>query len=158
MRFWSKRLRGSFTVEASLLLPLITFIMIGMLYYICFLHDLSVMQSFSLRTAEEAAASRQFEGMACQPAQTEFSLKDRLIMSRAPEPSVTAQSFSWRTVYRSLKSYHSADAQCSMSMEIPVLQTAVFTGDRWDSSCKVTAMTVDYPSDWFKYHIRKKLK
>ena len=133
------RYRGSFTVEASMVLPLVTFIMIGMLYYICFLHDCAVMQSFSLRTAEEAAVSQQFEGMACQSAET-------------------SQSFSRRAFYRSFKSYRSADARCSLCMEIPIMQTAVLTGDRWDSSCKVTAITVDYPADWFKYHVRKTLK
>lgn len=156
MRFLSKRLSGSFTVEASFVLPLVTFIMIGMLYYICFLHDLSIMRSFSLRTAEAAAVCRQFEGMSSQPAGTEESLREKVVMSHVSEPSVTAQSFSLRAIYRSMKSYHSADAQCSMSLQIPVLQTAVFTGNQWDSACKVTALTVDYPADWFKYHFRGK--
>ena len=158
MRFFSKRLSGSFTVEASLVMPLVIFIMIGMLYYICFLHDLSVMRSFSLRTAEAAAVCRHFEGMTSQPAETAELLKEKVVMSHASEPSVTAQPFSLRAIYRSMKSYHSADAQCSMSLQIPVLQTAVFTGNQWDTSCKVTAMTVDYPADWFKYYVRKKLR
>lgn len=158
MHFLSMRYRGSFTVEASMVLPLVTFIMIGMLYYICFLHDCAVMQSFSLRTAEEAAVSQQFEGMACQSAETVESLKEKVVMSHISEPSVTAQSFSRRAFYRSFKSYRSADARCSLCMEIPIMQTAVLTGDRWDSSCKVTAITVDYPADWFKYHVRKTLK
>ena len=156
MRLLSKRFRASFTVEASVVLPLITFIMIGMLYYICFLHDCALIQSLSLRTAEAAACAQQYRELAVQADRDPDSLQEKVIMSTVSEPSVQAQSFSLLAVYRSLKSYRSASAQSSMSLQIPVSQTAVFTGEQWNSSCRVTAMTVDYPADWLKKQIREK--
>lgn len=158
MRFISKRLRASFTVEASVLLPLITFIMIGILYYICFLHDCALTQSFSLRAAEAAVTAGQFEGMSTRPELDTDHLQEKVIMSSVSEPAVRAQSFSLKTIYRSLKSYRAASSQGSMSLQIPIAQTAVFTGERWDASCRATAVTVDYPADWFKYQIRQKRK
>lgn len=152
-----RRLRGSFTVEASVLLPLIIFIMIAMLYYICFLHDCAAMQSFSLRAAEAAVAEHQFEGFTGQP-QAADQLQEKVIMSSVSGPSVSAPSFSLISVFRSLKSYRSADTEGTVSMQIPVVQTAAFTGDHWDASCHAAAVAVDYPADWWKYQIRQRLK
>ena len=158
MWFLSKRLRGSFTVEASVLLPVITFIMIGMLYYICFLHDWAQVQSYCLCAAESAVSAQQFEGMSSRSAADAGSLQEKIVMSKVSEPSVPAQSFSLLTIYRSLKSYRSACAQCSLDLQIPIAQTAVFTGEKWNRSCSMTASAVDYPADWLKYQIRQKLK
>lgn len=157
MCFRDRRMRGSFTVEASVLLPVIIFIMIAMLYYICFLHDCAITESYSIRAAEAALARQEFEGLTGQPAAAD-QLQDKVIMSSVSGPSVSAAPFSLMAVFRSLKSYRSADAQCSVSMQIPVLQTAAFTGERWEASSRAKALTVDYPADWWKYRIRQKRK
>lgn len=156
MRILKVRLRGSFTVEACILVPLITFIMIGMLFYICCMHDRASAQSMTLRRAEAALMQQQFSGMSQGPDADGEALQEAVIMSKVQGPSAQAEPFSLRTIYRSLKSYRSAAASSAGSFQIPVIQTAVFTGAGWDSSCKVSVTTVDYPADWLKYQIRKR--
>ena len=156
MRILKARLRGSFTAEACILVPVITFIMIGMLFYICCMHDRAAAQSMTLRRAEAALVQQQFSGMSQGADTGEETLQEAVIMSKVQGPSAQAESFSIRTIYRSLKSYRSAAASSASSFQIPVLQTAVFTGADWDSSCKVSVTTVDYPADWLKDQIRKR--
>lgn len=156
MRIWTVRLRGSFTVEACILVPFITFIVIGMLYYICCMHDRATMQSMTLRRAEAALMQQQFADMRQEPDADEDDLQKAVVMSKVQGPDVQAESFSLRTIYRSLKSYRNASASCSSRFQIPIIQIAAFTGSGWDSSCNVNVTTTDYPADWLKYQIRKK--
>ena len=98
MRILKVRLRGSFTVEACILVPLITFIMIGMLFYICCMHDRASAQSMTLRRAEAALMQQQFSGMSQGPDADGEALQEAVIMSKVQGPSAQAEPFSLRTI------------------------------------------------------------
>jgi|GEM_PF-1491492 len=50
------------TVEAAVVVPIIIFILAAVIYLCFFLHDRSVLQSYSLRQAESTAWEKQTEG------------------------------------------------------------------------------------------------
>ena len=155
MQFLKRELKGSFTVEASVLLPLITFIILGILYMICGLRDRALMQTYTFRAAEAALTEHQFEGMDA-PAREEQSLREAVIMSETDGPFQTAASFSLMSIYRSLKSFYAASAETTGRMQIPDAGIAEFLGSEWDTDYKVTVTGVDYPADWFKYKMIRK--
>ena len=49
-----KKLDGSITVEASFIVPFITFVLIAFLHIIFYAHDSAILQTYALQTAQEA--------------------------------------------------------------------------------------------------------
>lgn len=49
-----KKQKGSMTVEASILVPLILFLLMAVIYLMFFMHDCAIMQSFGFRMAESS--------------------------------------------------------------------------------------------------------
>ncbi len=57
-----RQYKGSMTVEAAVVVPVIIFILSAVIYLCFFLHDRSVLQSYSLRQAESTAWEKQIKG------------------------------------------------------------------------------------------------
>ncbi len=121
--------KGSLTVEASLIVPMVTFIVIGLLCLIFFYHDQVVMWSDAMAMAEKAAFTEEGEVV---------DTKSVLIMAR-------------RTDHEAFREKEAGKGIVGGRFRIPVSGTAVFTGSRWEASYTVTFEHVDYMKDrWEK--------
>lgn len=158
-----QRMNGSFTVEASMLVPFITFILLAFLMLICFLHDQAMLQTYALRMAqrsvsEDFMARKDRKGssrlLSCDRAGDELPGKSIMADVRARRSG--RSSFSIRKLYRSLTSRREAEVSTEGSLSVQVPGIAAFTGRNMRLSGRFTAQRIDYADDWFKTHARNR--
>ena len=58
----NRQYKGSMTVEAAVVVPMVIFILAAVIYLCFFLHDRAVLQSYSLRQAESTAWEKEIKG------------------------------------------------------------------------------------------------
>jgi|GEM_PF-3457428 len=161
-----KKMNGSFTVEASLVVPFITFIIIAFLFVIFFSHDKVLLQTYSLqaadRTLEEKFAARygstasEAKNNAISDARA--SLRKSLIMMKTDGFSPIDDSISFKNMYHSLRSYRSVSISASGHVAVSIVGPARFTGSTLSASKKTETIKTDYADDWFRKRLRDAAK
>jgi Flp pilus assembly protein TadG len=134
-----RRENGSFTVEASILMPFIIFLIMACIYMLFFLHDKEVMQSYSMRKAEQ---------LLWQENQNEEV--DLLMMTVEEISSDKGMGF--------IGSYASSEVAVSGRMKVGLAGSSVFTGKQLETSVSSIAKRTDYVSDWYKTMMIQRLK
>ncbi len=157
-----QRMKGSFTVEASLLVPFVTFILLAFLVLICFLHDQAVVQTYAIRTAQRAVSEdfmarkgRKGSSYLLSSGTSKAQLPGKTILADVKISQGGKSSFSIRKLYKSLTSRREADVSVNGSLSVLVPGIADFTGRSMGLSGTFAAQRIDYADDWFKTHAKK---
>lgn len=163
-----KKLKGSFTVEASLLVPFIIFILFAFLLMIFLVHDRAILHTSSLRSGEYAlrqeyamryAGKKQGLDKAKKVMEEENKeIQTKLIFLGNSRMQLSSGGVSMRALYHSLKSFIAADVTAKGSAAVNIGGVAVFTGSRIETEKKTGTVIVDYTDDWFRKHLRDGLR
>ncbi len=133
---------GSLTVEASLLMPLIIFIIIALIYLTFFMHDSCIMQSQCLRSSEACLWSEKDAG--AQDA-------DRLLMMKVTEmpsgsESVLSGVKDWLACQKTAEVHVNGSMSAGMAGLVPYL------GNGMKSEKSMRSVRINYRED----RLRKK--
>ena len=138
----SRRYKGSMTVEAAVVVPIIIFIITAVIYLCFFLHDRTVLQSYSLREAEKVVW------------QSEKQEKPPVYMVQY---QVQEEESQWlMDVLDVLGSRKHADVSVSGTMRTK--GSEMMTGGLWQMGKKMRAVRVNYVQDRLVTTILKKEK
>ena len=137
------RLRASFTVEASLLMPMILFMLIGFLYACFFVHDKAVLQSCALRQGEAALFADEGETDTESP-------DDALIAMEDVSGSRSLEGFSLTGSIREWLGIQSVTCTFTGSITNMIPGSAAYTGDVLSVKVTETSATVNYPQDFLR--------
>ena len=143
------RLAGNFTVEASLLVPMIIFIIVAFIYLIFFLHDRAILTIDCDRAAEAALWDRSF---------SQQTLSEDLLASETGGITVSEGSGLLSGVGSLLFSMETASADGTLTTEIAVLHSQAWAGSSGlFAAGQARAVRIDYMQDRLKRRFLKSL-
>ena len=155
-----RKVSGSFTVEASFTAPLVTFLIIAMLYLILFLHDSAVLQTYPLRSCEDTLMGKFYEKYtpALSRQQAAASIQEACVMMPDPSAGASLEGSFFQDIGSYINCSVTARGNCSGSLTAGIAGAAEFMGGALKFRGRCSTTTVDYTSDWYKYHLVQTLK
>ena len=128
-----RRVNGSMTVEASLLMPMLIFILIGVLYSLFFVRDAVMLQSYGYARVEDMLWNRE--------ATKSVPVSMLAFQCTEVEKSLPVQAADW------IGNQSSASALLTGEMKIGIPGTGVWTGNFFKIKKEVHSIRVDYARD-----------
>lgn len=141
-----RRQKGSLTVEASILMPFILFLLLAGIYLMFFMHDRVIMQSCSLRMAEDILWSENVD-------QDRTGMKDA---HKIPVLMMTIRDVSQNTdnspakLMSILKSREKAEINMRGYVEVAIPGSASLTGDTMNAEICGGTVRICYTDDRLK--------
>lgn len=133
--------RGSFTVEAAMIVPFITLLIIACLFFAFFCHDSAVSQSYALRVSEREALK--FAGTAAP--EKGYGDGAPVCMSSITEEITKDQGSAPEAVFDLIKCRKTASCRINGNLDTSLLQGEA---DGISSfSCRVKVKRISYPDD-----------
>ena len=131
------------TVEASLLIPFITAVLLGLIMFCFWFHDRSLMQSTAQLLAE--ASVYEEESAPVRP-------DGRMAMTVLTGTQAEGDASALQTARSLITGVRHGHAAVSGQMQIPVPLLSQFTGATASACEKAGAVRVDDTQDWFRSH------
>lgn len=143
-----KKQKGSFTVEASILVPFILFILMAVIYLLFFLHDRAILQSCALREGEK---------ILWQQSEVSENSAPLLMMQLLSESASTDGSLAGRLL-NGIQSFRTAKVHMKGQMHIGIAGSAELAGPDMTADTAMQALRVAYTDDWLKTFLINRLK
>lgn len=150
-----KKYEGSFTVEASILVPMILFILIAVIYLMIFLHDRIVLQSFALRRSEallwqqeQTAAGENGHGHG----------EDAVLMMHIENISDSREDTLADMLLSLAGSYQKSQVQVNGRLHIGIPGSAEFLGKALEADVSCQTRRIAYVDDYLKQIMLQKIK
>lgn len=128
-----RSMEGSMTVEASVLMPMLIFILIGVLYSLFFVHDTVILQSYGYAKTEDMLWNR--EDIKSAP------VSMLAFQCTEAEKSLPVQAADW------MGNQSRASALLTGEMKIGIPGAGVWTGNFFKARKEVHSIRVDYTRD-----------
>lgn len=150
-----KKYEGSFTVEASILVPMILFIMIAVMYLLIFLRDRVILQSFAMRKGE-ALLWQQDKTVAGETDRSQ--IEDVVLMMYIEDISDSRDDTLADTLLNLAGSYKKSQVRVNGRINIGISGSTAFLGDALTADVSMQSCRIEYMDDYLKTVMLEKTK